>query len=210
MCPPHRGQGVQSAADLEKGTAFHMVPTALPPMEESRDDVRDILSGREDIPEVPCLHGHSVPGKPDDLMAEPAAQETVEQGPRTLPHSAPATTVSPAITMTTINPGTILSGVSTECTLAALSTRLGQQGEEREKDRCYIGELTQQLTETSDQLVYIRKVLDHLISGQTLAPTATSSTTSRPAPSLSSGCLPPGQATSLSGTGIPPVSQTFQ
>ena len=110
--------------------------------------------------------------------------------------------------MTTITPGTILSEVSTECTLAALSTRLGQQGEEREKDRCYIGELSQQLTEMSDQLVYIRKVLDHLISGQTLAPTATSSTTSRPAPSLSSGCLPPGQATSLSDTGIPPVSQT--
>ena len=49
------------------------------------------------------------------------------------------------------------------------------------------------------------KVLDHLVSGQTPAPTAAvvtaaSSTASRPAPSSDSGCLPLEQAASLLGT----------
>ena len=131
--------------------------------------------------------------------------------PGTLSLTAPATMVSPATTTTTITAGSIPSGVFTECALAALSNRLGQQGKERAKDRYHIEELFQQLTETSDQLAYIRKVLEHLISGQTPAPTATvvtsaSSTVSRPAPSSGSSCLPPEQTTSLPGIGIPPVS----
>ena len=72
-------------------------------------------------------------------------------------------------------------------------------------------ELSQQLTETSDQFAYIRKV-DHLISIQTLAltaavVTAASSTASGLAPSSGSSCFPLGQATLLQGTGLPLVSQ---
>ena len=174
----------------------------LAPIEVSRDDFRDILSSREDMLEVPHLHSHSVLGKP----------ETVEQGPGTLPPTVPATMASPATTTTTITAGSIPSRASTGCALAVLSTRLGQQAKERAKDRHCIEELSQQLTETSDQLAYIRKVLDHLVSGQTPVPTtgvvtAASSTASGPTPSLSSGCLLPGQATSLHSTGIPSVSQ---
>ena len=111
---------------------------------------------------------------------------------------------SPTATTTTIMAGSLSSGISTECALATLSTRLGQQGKERAKDRHGIDEISQQLTETSDQLTYIRKVLNHLVSGQNLAPTAASSTVSEPAPS---GCLLPGQAVSLPSIEIPPVSQ---
>ena len=114
---------------------------------------------------------------------------------------------SPAATTTTIATDSIPSRVLTECALAALSTGLGQQGEERAKDRCHIKELSQQLTETRDQPAYIRKVLDHLISGQTPAPTATVATASGPAPSSGCGCLLAGQATSLPGTGIALASQ---
>ena len=79
-----------------------------------------------------------------------------------------------------------------------LSTRLGQQGKERAKDRHHIEELSQQLNNTSDQLAYIRKVLDHLVSGQTpAAVTAASRIASGPAPSSGSGHFPLGQAASL-------------
>ena len=186
-------------------------------IKESMNDSRDILSGREDALEVPHLCSQSVLGKPEDLAAEPAALEmvikTTEQGPWVLPLTAPATIVSPAATIPTITTAPISSGVSNECALAALSSRLGQQGEERAKDRCCIKELSQQLTETSDQLAYIRKDLDHLILGQTSAPIAAAvtpavSTASRPVPSSGSSCLLLGQAASLPGIGIPLVSQT--
>ena len=110
------------------------------------------------------------------------------------PLTAPATTASPAATTTTMT-----TGLSMECALAVLSTRFGQHDKERTTERCHIKELSQQLNETSDQLAYIRKVLDSLVSGQTpAAVTAASSTASSPAPSSGSGCLPLGQATSLS------------
>ena len=191
----------------------------LAPVEVNVNDSRDILSGREDLLEAPCLHSHSVLGKPEDPAAEHAAPETAintaDQGPGTMPLTVPATMVSPPATTPTITPASIPSRVSTECVLAAMSTRLGQQGKERAKDRCHIEELSQQLIEARDQLAYIRKVLDHLILGQALAPTAAvvtpaSSTASRQAPSSGSSCLPPWQATSLPGIGIPPVSQTSQ
>ena len=50
-------------------------------------------------------------------------------------------------------------------------------------DTAIIEELSQQLNETSNQLAYIRKILDNLVSGQILAVvTAASSTTSGPVP----------------------------
>ena len=123
--------------------------------------------------------------------------------------------VSLATTTPTITAASITNEVLNECALATLSTRLGQQGEERAKDRCQFKELSQHITETSDQLAYIRKVLDHLISSQTLAPTAdrgthASSMSFGPAPPSGSGCLPPGKATSFPGTGIFLVSQASQ
>ena len=162
-------------------------------MGESANDSRDPLFCSGEEPKVPCLHSQSVPGKPEDLAAEPTAPEPVTQGPGTLVLTMPATMASTATTTTTIT-----RGVSMECALAVLSTRLGQQGEERATDRCHIEELSQQLNETSDQLAYIRKVLDSLVSGQVLAVvTAASSTASGPAHSSGSGCLPLGQATSF-------------
>ena len=98
----------------------------LAPIEKSMNDSRDILSGREDVLEVHHLCSNSVLGKPKDLGAESTAPETVEQGPGTLPPTAPATTASPAATTSTITAGSIPSGILTECTLAALSTQLGQ------------------------------------------------------------------------------------
>ena len=135
----------------------------------------------------------------------------VKQGPGTLPPTVPATIASPAATTTTITADSIPSKVLTECALAALPTRLGEQGKDRTKDRHCI-ELSQQLTETCDQLAYISMALDCLVSGQTPAPTAAavtavSSTASRPGPSSGSSYLLLGQATSLPGIGIPPVSQ---
>ena len=108
----------------------------LAPLAESRDDFRDILSGREDMLEVPHLHSHSVLVNPEDPAAEPAVPETVEQGPGILSPTAPAMMASPAITTTIITAGSISNRVLMECALAALSTRLGQQGKERAKDRC--------------------------------------------------------------------------
>ena len=94
-------------------------------------DPRDILSGREDVPEVPCLCRHSVLGKEEDPTAESAALETViytsEQGPGALPPTVPATTASPAATTATITTASIPSEVLTEGALAlvhqARSTR---------------------------------------------------------------------------------------
>ena len=116
------------------------------------NDSRDILSGKEDALEVPCLCSHSELGKPEDPAAESMALEMINQGPGTLPPTAPAMVASPAATTPTITTCSIPSGVLTEFAIAALSTRLGQQGEERAKDRYSIEELSQQLTETSDQL----------------------------------------------------------
>ena len=198
---------------------------------------RDILSGREDVPEVPQLCSPSIPGRTEDdteesallgmviyiskqgpgalpptVPATTASADTSEQGPGALPPTVPATTASAAATTPTITVASIPSRVSTEDALAVLSTRLGQQGEERAKDRCHIEKLSQQLTETNDQLAYIKKVLDWLVSGQTLVPTAVvvtpaSSTASGPAPPLGISCLPPGQVTLLLGIGTPLVSQ---
>ena len=143
--------------------------------------------------EVLCQHSQSVPGKPEDLAAEPAPPEWVRQGSGTLALAVPATIASLATTTNTITTGVLMG-----CALAVLSTRLGQQGKERAKDRCLIEELPWQLNETNNQLAYITKVLDHLISGQTpAAVTGASSTASGPSPSSDSGCLPLWQAASL-------------
>ena len=43
----------------------------------------------------------------------------------------------------------ITTGAPTECSLAVLSTKLGQQDEQSAKDRCLIEELLQQLRDTA-------------------------------------------------------------
>ena len=134
--PPSPGPRCSKSNRPRKGhTLSYGINYALPPIGESANDSRDTLSGREDVPEVPLLHSQSVLGKPEDLAVEPAALETVKQGPGILPPTVPATMAS-ATTTTTITTGPIPSRASTECALAALSSRLGQQGEERAKDRC--------------------------------------------------------------------------
>ena len=214
---PAQGPRCTKCGRLTKGYALPYGVNCTPaPIEDSMNDSRDILSSRVDALEVPCLHSHSILGKPEDPTAESAALGMVvypsEQGPVALPPRVPAIMASPAATTPTITMASIPSEVLTEDSQAVLSTRLGQQGKERAKDRCCIGELSQQLTETNDQIAYIKKVLDCLISGQTLAPTAAavtpaSSTAPGPAPPSDSGCLPLGQATSLLGIRTPKVSQ---
>ena len=160
-------------------------------------------------------------GKPEDATGEPVVLSDMigismaEQDPEALPLTAPTTIVLPAATTATITTASIPSMALTECALAALTTRLDQQGEERAKNRCQINELSQQLTETSNQLAYIRKVLDHLISTHTSAPLAaavipTTSTASGLVPTSGSGSLPLGQVALLPSTGFPLVSWTFQ
>ena len=165
---PAQGPRCTKCSRPTKGHALQYgVNCMLAPIEDSMNDSRDILSGTEDTLEVPCLCRHSIPGKPEDLMAESAALGMVvytsEQGPCALPPTAPATMASPATTTPTITAASILSGVLTEDALAVLSTMLGQQGTERAKDRCHFKELLQQLTETNDQLAYIKKALDCLV-----------------------------------------------
>ena len=66
--------------------------------------------------------------------------------------SAPATTTLATITMAT-NQSTAL----TECTLALLSTRLGQQGKERARSKCHNEELSQQLTASLEMAEMAKK-----------------------------------------------------
>ena len=111
---------------------------ALALMGERTNDSRKPLSCSKEAVDVPHPHSQSVPGKPEDLAAEPMAPEPVRQGPGTLALTVPATTSSPAATTTTITTGVLMG-----CALAVLSTRLGQQGEERATDRCHIEEFSQ-------------------------------------------------------------------
>ena len=96
--------------------------------------------------------------------------------------------------MTTMT--TITTRGSTECSLAVLSTRLGQQDKQLARDRQQINELSQQLCDTTTQLAHISKVLDHLLAGHT--PTATlAEVPAVQSISSVSGTAPPGQASSL-------------
>ena len=95
---------------------------------------------------------------------------------------------------------TIMTTISTrgspECSLAVLSTRLGQQDEQLARDRWWINELSQQLCDTTTQIAHISKVLDCLFAGCT--PTATpAEVPAVPGTSSVSGATPPGQASSL-------------
>ena len=81
--------------------------------------------------------------------------------------------------------------------------------------RCHIEELSQQLIVTCNQLVYIRKVLDHLVLTQTPVPSApvvvpSTSTPSGSVLSADCGSHLPRQVASLSSIGLLQVNQTFQ
>ena len=62
---------------------------------------------------------------------------------------------------------TITAGAPTECSLAVLSTRLGQQDEQSAKDRHWIDKLSQQLNDTTTQFAHISKVLECLLTSHT-------------------------------------------
>ena len=168
MLPAH-GLGCMQCWRPTKGHAIpYSIKCLLAPIREALNNCRDILPGKEDapcIPEAPQLHSQSISGKPEDPMAEldMIVVSMAEQGPEALLLAAPATTASLTATTATMSTASITTMASMECALTALSTRLGQQGEERAKDRCHIKEVSLQLTKTSDQLVYIRKVLDHVV-----------------------------------------------
>ena len=92
------------------------------------------------------------------------------------------------------NMTTITTGAPTECFLTVLSTRAGQQDEQSAKDRCWIGDLLQQHSDTTTQLAHISNVLDCLLTGH--SPIATLADTPA-APSTSAGNGPFGPASSL-------------
>ena len=73
-------------------------------------------------------------------MVDNAAQVLAEQGPKPLGRMTQEKTASLMTTTTTIT-----GRGSTECSLAVLSTRLGQQDEQWARDREQIDELSQQL-----------------------------------------------------------------
>ena len=90
----------------------------------------------------------------------------------------------------------ITTGVPTECSLAILSTRPGQQDEHSAKDRHWIDELSQQPSDTTTQLTHISKVLDHLLTSH--MPTATlADVQTTPSTSAGNGAVPSGPTSSL-------------
>ena len=99
---------------------------------------------------------------------------------------------------------TITTGAPMECSLAVLSTRLGQQDEQSAKDRCQIDELSQQLSDTTTQLAHISKVLGCLLTGHT--PMATlADIPAAPSTSAGNGTVPLGQHHLSHNKALPPV-----
>ena len=137
---------------------------------------------------MPTQMGPSALGKPPavDNAAPVPAEHHINQDRVTQQKTASLVT-----TMTTITTGT-----PTECSLAVLSTRLGQQDEPSAKDRHQIDELLQQLSDTTTQLAHTSKVLDCLLTSH--APMATlADARAAPSTSAGNGAIPLGPALSL-------------
>ena len=200
-------QGVQSVVGLARVTPLpYGTNCALALAEEHADKSREILACVMEGPVSLLLLGLSAPSQP--TMVGNAAQVLVEQHPKPLDGITQHNTAS-LITNTT----TITTTGSTGCSLAVLSTRLGQQEEQLARDRQQIDKLSQQLCDTTTQLAHISKVLDHLLAGHT--PMATlAEVPAVPGGSSVSGTTPPGQASSLPQQSMPldkvsPSASTF-
>ena len=141
------------------------VNCALALAQEHADESRDIPAcSMEGTAALPLL-GPSSPGEPPAIGS--AAPVLADQHPKPPARTAHKQPVALGTTMTTIT-----IGGSSDCSLAMLSTRLTQQDEQSARDRQQINKLSQQLSDTTTQLIHISKVLDHLLAIPT--PTATS------------------------------------
>ena len=96
---------------------------------EHADESREILACGVEGPAVVLLPGPSALGQP--TMVDNADQVLVEQHPNPTDGTTQEKTASLMITMATITTGGL-----TECYLAVLTTRLGQQDEQSARDRC--------------------------------------------------------------------------
>ena len=145
---------------------------ALALAEECGDESKDISAcGMEEQTALP-LPGPLPPGK--SLVVDSAAPALAEQHPKPLDRTAHKEPVALITTMTTIT-----TRGSSVCSLAVLSTRLGQQDEQLATDRCHIS-----------------KVLDCLLDSHTPM-TTLAEVTAVPSTSPVSSTAPPGQAPSL-------------
>ena len=162
---------------------------ALALAKECTDESRDIPAWGVEGPAVPTQPGPSALGKPPavDNAAPVLAEHCIKPQDR-------ATQQKTASLITTTT--TITTGAPTECSLAVLSTRLGQQDEQSAKDRCQIDELLQQLSDTTTQLTHISKVLDHLLTSHVPMATLVDAPAA-PSTSAGNGTVPSGAASSL-------------
>ena len=188
---PHKGHPLPYGANC-----------ALALAEEHADESGDIPAWGVEGPAVPTQPGLSALDEPPavDNTAPVPAEHCIEPQDR-------ATQQKMASLITTMT--TITTGAPTECSLAVLSTRLGQQDEQSAKDRCQIDELSQQLSDTTTQLAHISKVLDHLLTSHT--PTATlADVPAAPSTSAGNGAVPSGAASSLlqQGTAFSKIHST--
>ena len=162
---------------------------ALALAKECTEESRDIPAWGVEGPVVPTLPGPSALGKCSavDNAAPVLAEHCIKPQDRVTQQK----TASLVTTMTTINTGAL-----TECSLAVLSTRLGQQDKQSAKDRCQIDELLQQLSDTTSWLDHISKILDNLLTGHT--PTATlADALAATSASAGNSAVPLGAASSL-------------
>ena len=179
---------------------------ALALAKEHADKSRETLACGVEGPVVLLLPGPSAVGQP--AMVDNAAQVPREQHPKPPDRTTQEKTASLITTMTTIT-----TGGSTECSLAVLSTRLGQQDEQLARDRCPFDELSQQLCDTTTQFTHISKFLDQILVGCTHTATL-AEVPAVPGTSLVSGAAPPGQASSLpqqstASSEVNPSASTF-
>ena len=126
--------------------------------------------------------------RPIFLGHAPVLAEQHPNPPAGTAHKQPAALIT---TMTTIT-----TGGSSDCSMAVLSTRLSQQDEQSARDRCQISELSQQLSDTTNQLKHLSKVLDCLLDSHTPMDTS-AEFPAAPGSCSASGTAPPGQAPSL-------------
>ena len=123
---------------------------ALALAKEHADESRVIPAWGVEGPVVPTLLGPSALDEPPAVynVAPVLAEHHIKPQDRATQQK----TASLISTMTTIS-----TGAPTECSLAVLSPRLGQQDEQSVK-------LSQQLSDTTTQLIHISTVLDCLLT----------------------------------------------
>ena len=105
----------------------------LPLAKEHADKSREIPAHGMEGPVAPPLWGLLALGQP--TIVDNAAQVLAEQCPKPLDKTTPEKTTSLMTTMTTVT-----TRGSIDCSIAVLSTRLGQQEKQLARDRCQIDE----------------------------------------------------------------------